>query len=293
MEGSPHRTPKVYTSPATPPAQPILAASPTSSPFRNIKPKTRQERAALRDKVALEKDRLMKRTGLAAKMYRENAPDTSDGLVVPRPDAAGFMADSDRFHTDVAGEDKLRRDAKIKQDYLRREHTRLERAKAEEQRWARIQQEKANEEANWLAERQAGIKAKRNASSVPFDMVTLQYHDSLDGERLRYHDDKVRYRAAVRSSNLLKNGGSRAGYDILTGGDVRGLQKPSYPQASGVLAEEEEGSCPNGAKMMRSFLPFRGADDDVRRSGSPGIAEWLAHRSLSGGGWKASRYGAT
>ena len=62
MEGSPHRTPKVYTSPATPPAQPILAASPTSSPFRNIKPKTRQERAALRDKVALEKDRLMKRT---------------------------------------------------------------------------------------------------------------------------------------------------------------------------------------------------------------------------------------
>ena len=84
-----------------------------------------------------------------------------------------------------------------------------------------------------LAERQAGIKAKRNASSIPYDMVTLQYHDSLDGERLRYHDDKVRYRAAVRSSNLLKNGGSRAGYDILTGGDVRGLQKPSYPQASG------------------------------------------------------------
>ena len=83
--------------------------------FRNILPMTRSERRAQRDKVALEKDRLMKRTGLAAKMYRENAPDTSDGLVVPRPDAAGFMADSDRFHTDVAGEDKLRRDAKIKQ----------------------------------------------------------------------------------------------------------------------------------------------------------------------------------
>ena len=261
MEGSPHRTPKVYTSPATPPAQPILAASPTSSPFRNIKPKTRQERAALRDKVAFEKDRLMKRTGLAAKMYRENAPETSDGLVVPRPDAAGFMADSDRFHTDVAGEDKLRRDAKIKQDYLRREHTRLERAKAEEQRWARIQQEKANEEANWLAERQAGIKAKRNASSVPFDMVTLQYHDSLDGERLRYHDDKVRYRAAVRSSNLLKNGGSRAGYDILTGGDVRGLQKPSYPQASGVLAEEM-------AEARRRAL----ADEEARLAARSGAA---------------------
>ena len=112
-----------------------------------------------------------------------------------------------------------------------------------------------------LAERQAGIKAKRNASSIPYDMVTLQYHDSLDGERLRYHDDKVRYRAAVRSSNLLKNGGSRAGYDILTGGDVRGLEKPSYPQASGVLAEEM-------AEARRRAL----ADEEARLAARSGAA---------------------
>ena len=42
--------------------------------FKNIKPMTREERRALKDKVALEKDRLMKRTGHQAKMYRENCP---------------------------------------------------------------------------------------------------------------------------------------------------------------------------------------------------------------------------
>ena len=46
----------------------------------------------------------MKRTGLAARMHRENAPRTSDGLVVPEANAAGFCSDADRFHTDVAGE---------------------------------------------------------------------------------------------------------------------------------------------------------------------------------------------
>ena len=86
--------------------QPPAVGSPGTSPFRNIKPKTRKERAALGDKVALEHDRLMKRTGLAAKIYRENAPETSDGLVVPLLTAAGFMADADRFHTDTAGEAK-------------------------------------------------------------------------------------------------------------------------------------------------------------------------------------------
>ena len=38
----------------------------------------------------------------------------------------------------------------------------------------------------------------------------------------------------------------------------------------GMLAEEEEGSCPHGAKMRRSLLPFRGVDDDVLKQKEPG-----------------------
>ena len=55
------------------------ATVPSAAGFRNIKPMTRHERRALKDKVALEKDRLMKRSGLSAKLYRENAPQDSMG----------------------------------------------------------------------------------------------------------------------------------------------------------------------------------------------------------------------
>ena len=75
----------------------------------------RPERLALKDKVALEKDRLMKRSGRDAKMYRENAPDTSMGLTVPKANAAGFLADADRFHSDVAGEEYVKRVQKHQQ----------------------------------------------------------------------------------------------------------------------------------------------------------------------------------
>jgi len=41
--------------------------------------------------VALEKGRLMKRSGHAARMYQANAPGP-DGLTCPEPYAAGFLA---------------------------------------------------------------------------------------------------------------------------------------------------------------------------------------------------------
>ena len=53
---------------------------------------SREERRALKDKVALEKDRLMKRSGMAAKLYRENAPKDSMGLTCPDSNAAGYLA---------------------------------------------------------------------------------------------------------------------------------------------------------------------------------------------------------
>ena len=68
-----------------------MADSGGFSGFRNIKPMTRDERRALKDKVALEKDRLMKRSGMAARMYRENAPGP-DGLTCMESTAAGYLA---------------------------------------------------------------------------------------------------------------------------------------------------------------------------------------------------------
>ena len=70
---------------------------------------------------------------------------------------------------------------------------------------------------------------------MPYDAITLKYNDGLDGERLRYHDDKVRFRGAVRSRNLQKCGDSRAGYDIITGGEFGELEVPPSPEPAGEL----------------------------------------------------------
>ena len=45
-------------------------------------------------------------------------------------------------------------------------------------------------------------KAKRNTSSVPYNPITLGYHDNIDGERLRHADTTIRYRAALRAQAL-------------------------------------------------------------------------------------------
>ena len=47
----------------------------------------------------------MNRTGLAAKMYRENAPENPSELLTLQSNAAGFLADADRYHSDTAGEE--------------------------------------------------------------------------------------------------------------------------------------------------------------------------------------------
>ena len=73
-------------------------------------------------------------------MYRENAPQNPSDLLVLQPNAAGFLADADRFHSDTAGEEYLERKAKYerKQDIFNT--TRQRRAAAEEERWKKIEE---------------------------------------------------------------------------------------------------------------------------------------------------------
>ena len=81
---------------------------------------------------------------------------------------------------------------------------RVVRVRREEERWEHIQKAKQAEEAYWARQRELGEKDRKNHSSVPYDAVSLKYNDGLDGERLRYHDDKVRHRAAVRARRYAR-----------------------------------------------------------------------------------------
>lgn len=69
---------------------------------------------ALKDKVALERNRINNRHGWQARMHQQNAPETSALLTSCPTGAAGYLSNADRFHTDVVGEEYSQRQEKIK-----------------------------------------------------------------------------------------------------------------------------------------------------------------------------------
>mmetsp|Transcript_6778 Transcript_6778/g.19604 ORF Transcript_6778/g.19604 Transcript_6778/m.19604 type:complete len:159 (+) Transcript_6778:618-1094(+) len=119
---------------------------------------------------------------------------------------------------------------------------RVEVAEREEARWKRIEEAKAVEEERVKIMRMAGTKSKKNASYLPYNMLTLQYNDDLEGERQRHSDNMVRYRAQLRAQNLEKWGGSRSGYNILSGADHAKMVPPEMPRPGEhlYLAEEQK-----------------------------------------------------
>ncbi len=63
----------------------------------------------MKDKVSLEKNRINQRVGYQARMHQANAPETSALLTSAPIGSAGYLSNSDRFHTDTVGEEYAHR----------------------------------------------------------------------------------------------------------------------------------------------------------------------------------------
>lgn len=85
----------------------------------------------------------------------------------------------------------------------------------EEARWQRVHNEQLAEDIK-LEELKSSKVPTRNKSSVKYNMITLQYEDSYDGQKLKYDDDTVKYRSAVQA-NTLRHVQSSVEYDMITG----------------------------------------------------------------------------
>mmetsp|Transcript_12432 Transcript_12432/g.17304 ORF Transcript_12432/g.17304 Transcript_12432/m.17304 type:complete len:239 (+) Transcript_12432:47-763(+) len=224
---------------------------PPSSGFRNIKPKTRAERLAMRDKVALEKGRLAQRVGHEARMYQANLNPAGVGLTELPQDGAGFLSDADRFHTDTSGEEYLKRQAAIERSHQIRNAGREEQIERERRRWEALEEAKAAEEARWQRAREDPEQGRKNVSAVPYDLVTLKYNDDPSGERLRHDDDLTKYRAAARANNITRHGDTRAGYNILTGEARPPLQEAPRPPTPDALRVYDHRGTSRGSASRR------------------------------------------
>lgn len=67
----------------------------------------------MKDKVALERDRINQRVGWQAREHQKNAPPNSSLLTQCEAGSAGYLDNTERFHNDIAGEEYQRRQAAI------------------------------------------------------------------------------------------------------------------------------------------------------------------------------------
>ena len=88
-------------------------------------------------------------------------------------------------------------------------------------------------EAAKLSEmRENSTFARSNKTSMPYNPINLRYDDGTDGERLRYSDDSLRYRGALRAEHLQQRMTS-TGYNPITGEVIQKVTVPAAPTMPG------------------------------------------------------------
>ena len=144
------------------------------------------------------------------------------------------MPDSDRYHTDVIGDQRAERRRAMQKREAAIEKRRQDHERREESRFRRMDDEAraAEEHAQYL--RDNPNKGRANQSSVPYDPVSMRYDDSLDGQRLKHKDQRARYAAKLRT-NRLQAQTNRNGYNPITGEDVPNPANPARPETPQVL----------------------------------------------------------
>ena len=148
--------------------------------------------------------------------------------MTPPPESLGYISEADRFVTDIAAVHKTERDA----DVAKREQMfygrRIARAEKEEQRWGTIELQHQLEQKRLEDMRENASYARSNKTSMPYNPINLRYDDGSDGDRLRYSDESLRYRGALRAEHLQRRMTS-TGYNPITGAPIERVHVPGAP----------------------------------------------------------------
>jgi hypothetical protein len=160
---------------------------------------------------------------------RENFCVYEEGGLEQPVESLGYIANADRFVTDVAGLDKAERDA----DFAKREqmfyNKRVQKVENEERRWRTIEMQYQLEQRRIEESRENHSFARSNRTSMPYNPINLRYDEGRDGDRLRYSDESLRYRGAQRAEHLQRRMTS-TGYDPITGMPIQRVFVPEAPK---------------------------------------------------------------
>ncbi|GAB5366705.1 hypothetical protein AAMO2058_001166600 [Amorphochlora amoebiformis] len=173
------------------------------------------------NKEELEKGRLARRS-------RHNYNPEKDDPFLVEKNTSLHVTEHDRFRTGGATlamkEERDRQRVKKSQQISNWRRRNLDRTNGlKEKREKKAQ----NELKRMQLFREAGMKALKNQSSVPYDTLNHRFKDNLDGKRLAHREDKCRYRAKMRQNNLYQKQNGK--FNPITGKINRETVVPQRP----------------------------------------------------------------
>merc|ERR1712093_144892 len=181
--------------------------------FRNVKPLGRDEKKAMNDKESIEKQRLRERREEFFHFEEPNAR-AAGGVSAAGVGSVGWIPEADRFNTDSAHMEKQEQAGRREDEERFWDARRDANVRREEQRWEKMESQEAHQMA--IDESCKESRSRKNAGSIPYDVLTLRYHDTDDGNALLQADAHARERAAARSHTMYDNS-NRTGYNPVTG----------------------------------------------------------------------------
>ncbi len=200
--------------------------------FFSVPARTREARRHVVDREEVEKERLRaRRAGYATNEYAE------PGAIITAesdPQSAMYQADTDRFYTDVAAEERhlrAERNAKKNADYMRKRDEALAR---DEERWRRMEAEAREFDEKTLRLQADGRAAAKNLSGIPYDPINASLRMGHAGAGPYLAEQAGLARAQQARSAALDNHSRSVSYDPVTGRETgRGTHREAY---RGILA---------------------------------------------------------
>uniref|UniRef100_A0A7S0UNQ3 Uncharacterized protein n=1 Tax=Polytomella parva TaxID=51329 RepID=A0A7S0UNQ3_9CHLO len=190
--------------------------------FRNVDPKTRSERYENRDKDAWEKARLRERSAATRKQEIVVNP------VIPVSSSPAYIDERNRFNQDAAGEIQREKEEAMQKKQTIYEMKRLERYEKEQTRWKKIESVERRQEAHFQNARETGIGAHANLSSEHYNILTLDYKNTPQGQALKQKDIGVMKRAEIRADVLFRHNHS-VSHNIITGEPLKEPPRRELP----------------------------------------------------------------
>ncbi|KAI5079776.1 hypothetical protein GOP47_0005255 [Adiantum capillus-veneris] len=192
---------------------------------------------------------LLEKERLAARRFGHMRNNVYKNVVQPPPSSLSYVPEEERLRTDVDGAVKLDhgKTQSRKKHQLIEENKETEAWMGRENEWARFL-----EHDTWVRTAHPHARVIANRTSVPYDPITLQYHDGYEGARAKYMDDAARWRAAMRAIWIYKKMNGDRKYDVISWEKLPNLGHPEKPTAPfpSCRAENKSPKETNESKLM-------------------------------------------